>query len=251
MKWRPSLRIWLLLAIYWTALFVATHIPNLNLADVHIHTTDLFLHGLSFWLLTLLYWLAVHGRKRPDFRRRQVYYDLLILAGYAVMDELSQELVHRSAGWHDWFADIIGIVSAVIMLYLFRRTFYWLIVVGAAFFILRHRGQWSGQELVSGPWLEYRALFYTIAYLALTLLFWRSLCRHQFCFSPRIITITLLALAAYIVLDEVITIAWGGRFSFITVLGAVTGIATGIITALALVRHNRLAHEPYNPSPSS
>ncbi|MBN2211234.1 MAG: VanZ family protein, partial [Sedimentisphaerales bacterium] len=141
MKWWPrSWRIQLLLVIYWPILFVSTHIPNLNLSDVHIHTTDMFLHGLAFWLLTLLYWLTFHGRLRPSLRRRPLYFCLLILGIYAALDEISQKFVHRSAGWSDWAADLIGILTALVMLYLFRRAFYWLIVCWLAFFILKHRG---------------------------------------------------------------------------------------------------------------
>lgn len=85
--------------------FVATHVP-----PGHLHTehwpNDLVLHGLGFFALGLVtVWRLTGDRHGVG---RTVGRWLLLLGGYAAMDEWTQPLVGRSCELADWLADVSG-----------------------------------------------------------------------------------------------------------------------------------------------
>ncbi len=87
-----------LLAFYWILCATATHIPMPPGTDP-FQLADKVVHFLMYGLLALIFGL----RFRPSFVAA------LILASYAVADELTQPFFGRSAEWLDWLADCAGI----------------------------------------------------------------------------------------------------------------------------------------------
>ena len=100
-----------LCAAAWIAAFVATHLPPRDLPAVEI--SDKVLHSAGFAglsaLLTLT--LAVFGLAR--WRRIPLAIGLIIL--YAAVDEITQPLVHRTADVHDFLADALGGLLALVV----------------------------------------------------------------------------------------------------------------------------------------
>lgn len=92
------------LAAYWLLLFVATHVPPLNL--IPPLPSDKLLHTVAFAVLSFLFALAWSVR-RP-FGWRQFLAVLAILAIYAAFDETTQPLMRRVADRLDWVADVVG-----------------------------------------------------------------------------------------------------------------------------------------------
>ena len=98
------------LGVYWTAIFVGTHLPDgiRGLGQFY----DKFLHfgayaGLAFLLAATL---TVLRR-----RRGALLLPLAIAAIYGCVDELSQRAVPgRHAGIDDWIADVLGAGVGVI-----------------------------------------------------------------------------------------------------------------------------------------
>jgi len=91
-----------LLALYWLAIFVGTHLPiSLKGGD----GSDKVMHFLAFTGLAFLMALGVGGR-RPTWRT----YATVLLAAlmYAGFDEVSQLLVGRHCDFWDWVADSCG-----------------------------------------------------------------------------------------------------------------------------------------------
>jgi VanZ family protein len=101
------------LAVYWLALFVGTHIPNL--ADHGApEMNDKAAHYLGYTGLSFL--LSMVVMRRSHWSRRTAG---LIVAGvmfYGVADELLQiPIPGRSADLWDWICDCLGAISGIIL----------------------------------------------------------------------------------------------------------------------------------------
>ena len=114
-----------LLVGYWLAIFTATHIPlrGLSTETEGGIQLDKVAHFLAYFGLGCLLVLATCQRRQPRLR----LYAMLIalLAAYGALDELSQAFVpSRFADIHDWFADVGGSASAILVhgLWTTRRT---------------------------------------------------------------------------------------------------------------------------------
>ena len=99
----------LLLAAYWIALFVATHVPQEQLPKEPIFPyADKLAHLIAYALLAIVAAAAWTWRRRLHSREFAILF--AGLAGYAVVDELLQLLpsVRRRADPLDWLADAVG-----------------------------------------------------------------------------------------------------------------------------------------------
>jgi VanZ family protein len=96
----------LVLAVYWVALFVGTHVP-VPPDIVQLAGSDKTLHFLAYLGLSLLIAVCV----RP--RGRTYLWLLLGLAAYGAIDELLQIPVRRSADVVDWLADVAGAAAGL------------------------------------------------------------------------------------------------------------------------------------------
>lgn len=98
--------------VAWLAEVVATHIPAPRAP--HLHVSDKVVHTVAYFLLGGLFWLTLlaYGMRRW----KRTLYVLVTLAVYAALDELTQELVTgRHAAVGDWLADMIGLVTVVVL----------------------------------------------------------------------------------------------------------------------------------------
>ncbi len=95
----------------WLAAFTATHVPVSIPRGVHV--SDKTLHTVGYFFLTgaFLLTLATRGKARS----LRIALTLAIMTAYGAFDELTQELVNRSAEWRDFLADLTGVILAVIV----------------------------------------------------------------------------------------------------------------------------------------
>lgn len=102
-----------LTAIYWLALFAATHFPG-NGNALEFTVSDKFSHFAAFTILAAMvgwtYFLVTRGLRLRD----QVMLGLL-LAAYGAVDEWTQPLVGRGCELLDWVADVGGIVVGLFL----------------------------------------------------------------------------------------------------------------------------------------
>ena len=102
--------IFVMLACYWAALFIGTHVPAPVLPDLPRYS-DKVVHfvmyaGLSY--LLALYYLA----SRP--MKLQHYLTVFVItAVYAAADELLQLAVHRHSSFYDGVADALGSLTGL------------------------------------------------------------------------------------------------------------------------------------------
>ena len=109
----------LLLAILVTVVVLSlTHIPQAKMPQVLMAGgLDKFEHVGAYGLVALCYLLAV----KRSVGLRVPLAIVLVLAGLAAMDEVTQPLVHRTCDIMDWASDAIGITLACIAAAAIRR----------------------------------------------------------------------------------------------------------------------------------
>jgi VanZ family protein len=96
----------LVLAVYWVALFVGTHVP-IPPDVVQLAGSDKTLHFVAYMGLSLLIAVCV----RP--KGWSYLWVLLGLAAYGAIDELLQIPVRRTADVADWVADVAGVAAGL------------------------------------------------------------------------------------------------------------------------------------------
>lgn len=107
------------LPVYWIALIVATHYPQVRLPD-EIPQSDKIVHATAFGVLALLFWMFLKSRRPLD--AASVWIAALVLIPYAALDEYLQQFVGRDTDLMDWIADLIGISCVLLVLELRRRS---------------------------------------------------------------------------------------------------------------------------------
>ena len=233
---------WLILGLYWPALFVSTHIPRLPNVKVYGH--DVTLHIFFFMVLTLLFWLARYGRFRPSFTERKLYLTVGIMAVYGAVDEFTQKFVGRHCDIVDWYSDMGGVLIALLLLFLLRRPLHWLVAYWLVLLVVTH---WPLEKpLVSLPdFLEQFQLVYVlVGYLILTLLWWRTMCpQPKFMFNKSILISTLFVLPIYALLAEVLCLIMRRGFSGGALLAALAGIMLGVFCSWAFAQHHLVEQE--------
>ena len=97
---------------YWVALFIATHIPLTRMPLPG--QSDKSAHFLAYAGLAILFcWWSLHGE-------RKWWSVFLILAAYAVVDELLQYPVNRHPDVWDALADWVGVLAGIAVFALLR-----------------------------------------------------------------------------------------------------------------------------------
>ena len=101
---------------YWIALFAITHRPLPGGVGLSIPGADKGIHLVLYFILALLggrYLRASTGALSPP---RLIRWACVYIA-YGAFDEWLQQFVHRTPSWGDWFADVIGVVLATLVLW--------------------------------------------------------------------------------------------------------------------------------------
>lgn len=109
LSWRLALLVGLL--IYWTLLFVGTHLPgdpNFRPTESLPHV-DKVVHAAAFAGLAVLVLLGLSGWIRPSAALGLAV--LVALGIYAGLDEFTQGFVRfRQSDLRDWVADVLGVL---------------------------------------------------------------------------------------------------------------------------------------------
>jgi len=101
----------LLLVGYWTALFIATHVPTLPTGVERV--SDKLLHYLAY--CGLMFLLCLDQQIRGKLSLKWTGWLYLAVVVYAALDELLQIPVGRTADVRDWLADAIGAACGAVL----------------------------------------------------------------------------------------------------------------------------------------
>jgi VanZ family protein len=136
------------LILYWPVLFIVAHIPLPQLvrrADV----SDKSLHFTAYLILVFLLWFVINPQGRASWRRAAVWLVLLALAAYGIVDELLQTFVSgRSCDARDFAADLVGVLTGLVLFSLFSFWPALLMTVGITIFALTNTARANLAELV-------------------------------------------------------------------------------------------------------
>jgi len=107
-----------ILPAYWLFLFVATHLPRLQLGGPP--RSDIVAHLVAFGLLAFLYWRFAETFRRP-LSGRFVFQAAAVLLAYSTLDEYLQQFVGRTTAWSDWLANAAGVLGVLTVMEWRRR----------------------------------------------------------------------------------------------------------------------------------
>jgi VanZ family protein len=113
-EWWPRLLL-AALVVYWLSLFAGTHSP-IDPAlvgpgnDKALHFSGYAGLAFLFGLVFVVKFNPFQARNVIDRPQRKLFIAWLLLALYGGFDELTQPLFGRMCDFHDWLADLTGIV---------------------------------------------------------------------------------------------------------------------------------------------
>jgi VanZ family protein len=239
MGWIRKYIPWVLLLVYWPALFVLTHLPKLP--PTGVHGGDKVAHFIAYLVLTVLFWLARYGKCRPSLGGREIYFVLILMVCYGAVDELSQQLVpNRFADWLDWLSDSAGVVIGLTGVLVLRQWWHRLVVYWVLLFALTHLPT-EAQPLDYLPEVlhQFQLVYLMAGYVVLTLLWWLTWCPGgRFVFHKTLFTSTLLVLPTYALLDEMVSRLMGNPFDIVSIVASVGGILLGVGCAAAFAQQH-------------
>lgn len=228
------------LAIYWPTLFIFAHIPipeKIQEADV----SDKALHFLAYATIVFLLWIALNPERKVCWRKATVWWVLLTVAAYGIIDELLQSYVGRSCEMADWVADLAGGLTGCVILTFF--TFWPAAVILGGTLICGLTN--IARERLADVVPVANAMFHLFSYAVFALVWIRCIAPPQVRLSGTLSVLRpnrkwlLTALAPPIALLVVVkgySITQGRDFPIQDVILSLAGIAgaVGIYTALLL-----------------
>jgi VanZ family protein len=108
-----------LLACYWSGIFIGTHIPLGDLSDLPKHS-DKGMHFAAYAGLAFLLAAYLASKRTMTFRRYLLAF--VVTLTYAVIDELLQMLTSRQADILDAIADASGSLLGLAAFYVTQRS---------------------------------------------------------------------------------------------------------------------------------
>jgi hypothetical protein len=131
--------------------------------------SDKTLHFVAYLLLSFLLWLAINPNRKINWRKPAVWWILLVVVWYGVIDEWLQTYVGRNADIYDFFANLAGALTGLIIL-----TFvnFWpasLVITGSGIFVMTNF--FRARPVTPGLQIDF--LIYAMVYVFFTLLWLR------------------------------------------------------------------------------
>jgi len=137
------------LLFYWPSLFVLTHISPAYVQGwtVRVDVSDKILHYFAYLVLVFLLWFATNPYKKVNWRKAAVWWIILVVVWYGVFDEWLQGYVGRDCDVMDFFADLAGALTSLIILSIINFWLASIIITGISIFVLTNLTQISSVEL--------------------------------------------------------------------------------------------------------
>jgi hypothetical protein len=123
------------LLLYWPALFVATHIPIPEVVG-NAGLSDKKLHFLAYLILVSLLWFVVSPHDRVNWKKAKVWIVLAVIVWYGAADEWLQGYVERGRDIGDFWADLSGAMTGLVILSIFSFWPGLLSLVGMVIFFV-------------------------------------------------------------------------------------------------------------------
>jgi len=203
------------LLLYWPAIFVLGHISIPRLV-YEAGVSDKSLHLLAYLVLVFLLWFAINPDRKVNWRRGTVWWVLLVVGLYGLVDELLQHLVGRTCDIADFLANLAGAFGGLV---LFAFVTFWpalLVVTGIAVFLLTNLCRANPADLMPVT----SVMFYLFAYGFFTLLWiqYMNLSLSLKAPRPKWIFGALVLPIAFLLVVKLFSVILGRPFSVSNVL---------------------------------
>ncbi len=227
----------LILAIYWPAFFVLTHIP-IPESIRRAHVSDKCLHVLGYMVLTFLLWYAFKPQRKVRWREASPWLVVLVVLLYGIADEVIQGFVGRSCDVRDLAADMIGAIVGLSVMSFFTFWPAALVVTGCVIFGISNVSKVNLANVI--PFVS--SSFHLFAYGALTTIWIRHMQLFDSHNKPRLKSLAL-ALGmpiAFLAFVSFSSIALGRTVSLRDTMLSLLGIGLAVLV-LAIVS---MQHKP-------
>jgi len=220
-----------LLAVYWPTLFLLAHI-SIPEAVQKAGVSDKALHFLAYASLVFLLWAALDPNRKVCWRRAMIWWVLLTVVVYGIIDEVLQSYVGRTCDAMDFISDLAGaLTSCIILTYL---TFWpaAVVIVAVIIFGLTNIARQELAEVV--PLIN--AMFHLFSYAVFTVIWIRCIASlqvrqnvrcemHTLRFlDPRRLITAMMPPVALLVVTKGYSLAVGREFPIYDVILAIGGI---------------------------
>jgi VanZ family protein len=217
-----------ILVLYWPVLFVLAHIPIPHVVQ-EVEVSDKSLHFLAYLILTFLIWSVVGGDRKVKWRRAAPWLVLLFIAVYGVLDEWLQSYVAgRSADIRDYFADMTGVITSLILYSFFPFWPAGLLITAIFIFAVTIVAQENLAELL--PVTD--AVFHLVSYAILTVI-WIQ-CMYHFpavkTSKARWLILALAGPAGFLIIIKLFSLIAGKDFTLSDIIiscGAIAAVVAG------------------------
>jgi len=227
------------LLLYWPIIFILAHIPVPRLVR-EAGVSDKSLHFLAYLVLVFLLWFVIRPDRKVNWRRATVWWVLLVIVWYGVVDELLQGfVVGRSCDVMDFFANLTGVLAGLI---LFTFLTFWpalLVVTGIVIFVSANLTRANLADLL--PPVA-NVPFHLFAYAFFTVLWIRHI--HHFLSlkapKPKWIMAALALPTGFLLAVKLFSVISGKNFAVQDAIFSAVGVATVVgITYLAALFRRR------------
>ena len=230
----------ILLAIYWPALFILSHIPipsKVREAGV----SDKMLHFLAYLALVLLFWILLNPNRKVCWRKAPVWLALLIMLTYGIIDEVLQGVVGRSCDVMDLAADMVGTFAGLILLTFFTVGPASVVVCATIIFGLTNIAKVKPADYAPVA----NAVFHLVSYAVFALLWVLSMRRFAFLGASKLrwVAAALTLPTALLLSVKGYSLLLGKEFPVQDIVLSVGGIVVVIASALVFYRQ-KTAQEP-------
>ena len=213
-----------LLVLYWPTIFVITHIPIPRMVT-QSQVSDKAIHFIAYLALIFLWWFAVSPYKKVRWGKALVWWTLVVMVWYSATDEWLQSIVGRNADVYDFFANLAGALSGLVLLSIFSFWSGSVIVSAVIIFSITTMTRTNLAELIPTSY----AVFHLLAYAFFSLLWVQFLKRKYSALNPlqlKWVSIASVLPLTLLVFLTAISILRRRPIGSIDMIVAVIGIAT-------------------------
>ena len=219
------------LSVYWPAIFIATHIPAIDLPNWvgQLGMEDKTMHFLSYLGLVSLVWFVVSPYEKVNWFRVKVWIILAVIVCYGAIDEWLQGFVGRQPEVKDFYADLGAALLGLIIMSIF--SFWGAVLALSSIFIfvitnLTQNNMVFGNEMIN-------AAFYFLAYSFFTLVWIQFAERHLRIQPKGLRWLGVCGGVPVVVLGGMIlsSLAFGKNIWYMNVVTAVSAIGATVLVS--------------------
>lgn len=217
------------LLFYWPTLFVLAHIqilPVVRKAGI----SDKSLHFMAYLVLVFLLWCAISPDRKVNWRKPAAWWVLLVTVCYGVIDELLQGVVvGRSCDVMDFFADVVGVVTGLILLTFFTFWPAFLVVTGIIIYALTNLTRTNLANLLPPA---ANVAFYLFAYGLFTMLWIQNISLFLPSKAPKLkwLVVASALPIGFLIAVKLFSVISGRDFRLQDVIIAAVGIVAVVVT---------------------